>query len=296
MTYRTPILAMGWWVAVTWPVASLWAQTVVAPWVPASEFSWQWTRGTTQYRSTERNAVGTVTNEETGRLPQLALSGRWQQGAWFADTSASIARNDVTYQGFTQIGLPLRTRTALAIAQGGVHAGHRWVSAAQTHSQTSWQWSGGMERLHIDRNILPGLGSLPLREVLTTTRAVAGVAVAHRGSPQWVAGQSLTPSAKLGLDVLRGVQTHLDVDSFGLYDPITLHPANSTDWRVKLQAMLAVGPHLQFSLGLEHLSFRPGDSSLEVWNKAGVPAARVRYPGSRQSMQTLGAGVQWTFD
>ncbi len=247
--------------------------------------------GSTRYQSTERNAVGTITNQDSGSLPRATLTGRWQQEAWFAEAVYSVARHDIAYQGYTQIGIPLQTTTELAITEGGGRAGYRWTGAAQTQ----WQLALGLERRQINRNILPGLASLPLREVLTVTRAVVGGRW-QRAWPTGAPGGLPVPvTLSAGLEVLQGLQSRLDVDSYGLYDPVRLEPGRSTDWRVNLKAQAALGQHTTVWLGYTHESFQPGSSSQVVWTKGGVPAAAVRYPGSRQSLQTLVLGLGWAF-
>lgn len=243
--------------------------------------------GQAQYRATERNVLGNVTNQESGSLPHAMVTGRWQQGEWFAEAALSVARHDVAYQGFTQIGIPLATTTALAIAQSGLQGGRRWRSTGSTQ----WQVSGGLERLQIQRHILPALGSSPLREVLTTTRAVASVAVEQ----DLLAALGAPIVLSAGLDVMPTVRSRLDVDSFGVFDPITLQPAHSTDWRVKLKTALAMSRQATLWLGYTHESLQPGGSSLEVWTRGGVPTAGVRYPGSQQSLRTLSMGLSLVF-
>ena len=277
------VLLLLWGVVVQGVCAQAAADVAISP-----DFTLGLALGQTQYRATERNALGNVTNQESGSLPRAMVTGRWQHGEWFAEAALSVARHDVAYQGFTQIGIPLTTTTALAMTQSGLQGGRRWRSS----SSAQWQVSSGLERLQIQRHILPGLGSSPLREVLTTTRAMASVAVQQDLPATWV---SAPVALSVGLDVMPALRSRLDVDSFGVFDPITLQPARSTDWRVKLKTELALSRQASLWLGYMHESLQPGGSSLEVWTRGGVPTAGVRYPGSQQSLRTLSMGLSLGF-
>ena len=247
--------------------------------------------GSTRYQSTERTASGVVSNQETGSLPRFTATARWQQDAWFVDGNFSLARHDIAYEGYTQFGVPLSTTTALALNQGGLVAGYRW----RTAGDSQWRLSTGLERLQVRRNILPSMGSLPLREVLTSTRLVAGGVWQHDWPRLILAGRVMPLNLSASVDMLYALRNRLDVDSLGLYDPITLQPGRSLDWRLGLKSELTVARGVTASAGWVWERFNPGESSTEVWRQGGVPAVGVRYPGSQQRFQTFMFGLGWMF-
>lgn len=247
--------------------------------------------GRTRYMSVERTSTGSITNQENGSLPNVSLTGRWQGTGWFGEFQMGLARDDIAYQGYSQLGIPLNTTTALTMTQGGGVMGHRWHGT----NGMSWRISAGAERLQVRRSILPSLGSLPLREILTSTRVVAGVTWQQEW-PHMALGQIALPlSLSAGVDVLRAVRSRIDVDSLGLYDPITLQPAQTTDWRLALKTKVVLLPGVVASVAWTQERFTPGGSVTEVWRRGGVAAAGVRYPGSQQRLQTLAMGVSLSF-
>ncbi|MEY2952443.1 MAG: hypothetical protein RLZZ401_530 [Pseudomonadota bacterium] len=251
----------------------------------ATDFQWHAELGKFRYRASETSTAGHTLNREAGSLPLLRLTGRWQNQAWFADVSHGVARGEVVYEGITQIGIPLTTTSRLALSQSRARVGYLW----QVSEGLEWQWSGGVERLQVDRNILPALLSLPLREVLTVSRAVVGV----DGRYQPATLPRLSVSG--GVALLPGLGSRLAVDSFGLYDPISLTPARHTDWRLHMTTAWQLAPNQSLTLTLQREDLRPGSSTTEIWTRNGTPAAGVRYPGSAQSLTSLSMGLAWAF-
>jgi hypothetical protein len=253
--------------------------------------------GKTRYQSTERSSSGAISNQETGELPQAKLALTWQGGGqrdgqggtWFGQGYYALARHDVAYQGYTQIGIPLATTTELAIHQAGAHAGYRW----QWGDSTQGTALAGLERMQVRRNILPGVWSLPLNEIITSTRAVLGTQVRHRLGILPVVAWPVTLSG--GAEALQALHTTIDVNTQGLYDPITLSPAKKLDWRWQLRAEVNPSRAVALWAGVAQERFTPGDTPVAVWLRNGTPAAGVRYPGSEQRLQTLSLGLQVSF-
>ena len=252
--------------------------------VPAADvFSLGVALGEARYHARESSPSGGTLNTEDGRLPTLTVAGAWQRGPWHVSASQLLARQDLAYQGYTQIGIPLNTTTRLALGNTSLLAGYAWKVSDQGRLRVS----GGLEHLRIDRQIQPALGSLPLHETLSLLRGVAGL--------QWAHGGELGMHWAAGLDWLHSVRSRLAVDTYGLYDPITLQPGRSNDWRAHVQASYRWHSGWTGKLMLSTESIRPGASAQEVWTQQGVPAVSVRYPGSRQSLTTLQAGLSWQF-
>jgi hypothetical protein len=132
----------------------------------------------------------------------------------------------------------------------------------------------GVGQIRIDRNILPTLGSLPLREKLNTTHVILDGVWEQQYLPNssWHAGFKLRSDAR----------QELLVDSFGQYDHITLKPRKSVGGAVYVGAKHTLSPQssLQAQLTIDGIS--PGPSETALWRKSGVPVATVRYPGSQQ--------------
>lgn len=243
--------------------------------------------GTGHYHAVERSPAGAVINTESGSLPLLTVGARWRQAPWFAEMEATSGANTIAYDGFTQLGLPLQTQTRLHLGQWAAWAGYALADTA------AGQFSvvAGLAQQRLDRDILPGLGSLPLRETLDTTRLVAGV---RWRSPSLQAfGRPVALNA--AFDALPALRSRLAVDSYGLYDPVTLAPGRGIDWHLQLRGDIQVTPQASLWLGLGYQSFKPGASATAIWTRNGVPAVTVRYPGSKQVLRTVTVGAEWRF-
>lgn len=241
--------------------------------------------GEMRYRSVETGSNGATLNSEAGRLPSVTALGAWRRQAWQLRLSHQIARGELAYQGYTQMGIPLATNSQLVVNKSAVQVGREWA----VNDCNDIVLLAGLERLSVDRNILPAMASLPLREKLSLVQAAIGLQWAHAGSVRrgW--------SWDAGAFALAGLQSRLQVDSYGLYDTVTLQPARAVDWRAEAGLLYRWSPQVAASLRLGHETATPGASSQDIWYRAGIPAAGVRYPGSRQSLTTLQAGFTWTF-
>jgi hypothetical protein len=235
--------------------------------------------GSMHYRASETNAKGFVTNKENGRLPSHELALRWTPSPWYAQLSAQRAASGVLYQGYTQIGLPLTTTTELALSQWQLQAGWQWLGPDRQQIRLGT----GLSQSSIDRNILPALGSLPLRETLNTRQWLLAVEWQKTWPNAWPRPVTLALSGQL----LPTLKQTLDVDSYGIYDPIRLSNARGTDWMLGAKGKLAITPQAQLTLQWSYRSIQPRASSLE--------AATVRYPGSRQSATDVAIAMEILF-
>lgn len=239
------------------------------------------------YHSVEMGQAGQQLNQEDGVLPTRRLGSRWAYGPWQVALSVWQGGQDIAYAGFSQIGFPLQLQTRL-MAQG-----------AQWRAGYAWPWVGdsvallsvGVDQLQIDRNMRPSPFSAPLRERLDSTRALLGASVVM----EWTALAEWPLQISAGVDVLRSVRQRLAVDSFGLYDPITLSPANSTGWRAALRMAVVPSAASKVWLSVERENFNPGSTPYRAWTPGDGPATLVRYPGSRQSMHSMSIGASWQF-
>lgn len=254
---------------------------------PAAELVLSAELGRMQYRMAESGASGQLLNREEGTLPTQHLKARWEQASRFMELGAWHGGQQISYVGLTQASLPLLTQTELKMQGWQWRLGQYWPWL----QSSNWGVALGLEHLRIDRHILPALGSLPLRETLDSTRAVLGLESKTEFSS--VLGWPL--QLAVGVDLLRTLRQELAVDSFGLYDPLRLLPAPSTDGRATLRLTLAPNASSQVWFAVQRENFNPGSTAFQSWTRMGVPASTVRYPGSRQSMQQISVGASWQF-
>jgi hypothetical protein len=236
------------------------------------------------YQSEERNEIGSVLNKETGRLPLLGVSLQVKEAPWFLKVNLARAQGEVDYQGYTQMGIPLTTRTELSIDSWQVLLGYQWPILAQQQISLG----AGINGLQIDRNILPTLGSFPLKENLASQRLVLSLMW------QWqMLEQPLV--LKSQLDILPQRQNRLTVDTQGLYDTIVLDADQHTDWRLAIDAQLRCFKDAELGLELAYQSYQPGSSQRRILMRNGIPAATIYYPGSDQRLIALKAQFGWHF-
>jgi hypothetical protein len=77
--------------------------------------------GIAQYDAKERSANGFVLNHESGQLPFIDIGfRRVLSDRFFLDASYKHADHAIQYAGYTQIGIPLKTRTLLQWQQSSL--------------------------------------------------------------------------------------------------------------------------------------------------------------------------------
>lgn len=255
--------------------------------VHAAEFVVSVEVGRMAYHALETGVAGKLLNQEDGVLPTRRLGSRWEHGAWHMDLSVWQAGQEIAYSGFSQVGFPLQLQTQLNAQGMQWRAGYAWPWVGDSAALLSV----GVDQLQIDRNLRPSPLSSALREKMDSTRALLGAGVVK----EWTALPGWPLQVSVGVDVLRSLRQRLAVDSFGLYEPITLSPANSTDWRTTLRMALAPSASSKVWLTVEREGFNPGSTPYQAWTPSDVPATLVRYPGSRQSLQSLSIGASWQF-
>lgn len=243
--------------------------------------------GQMNYHMIETGAAGNLLNREDGVMPTQRVSLRWESMPRFVELSAWKGVKQIPYAGFTQIGFPLSTRTDLNATGWQLRTGQTW-SVLQ---RSAVSLSLGLDSMQMDRNILPAPFASPLREKLDSTRALLGAEFkTELPTPMnW----PLIVSA--GVDVMRAVDQRLSVNSYGIYDLITLNPTPGTDLRARFKLSLAPSSSSRLWLAFEREEFNPGSTTFQTWAKNGVPAALVRYPGSHQTMQSISVGASWQF-
>lgn len=233
-----------------------------------------------QYLAKERSG-SVVLNQESGTLSggALAVTGVWTPAT--LRLSARRLHGDIAYQGYTQLGLPLRTQTSLTWQDWHVWAGP--TQAVQT-SVGNFGIAVGAGRLVVTRAIRATARSLPLTETLRLgllsaggdwQLALPGGGTLH-GQLQWK--QALT--------------RRLAVDSGTVFDPYDLAPRHGS-WAglgAGLQWPLAAGVHLVATL--QHDALRVAAAPARAILRDGRLAGLSSYPGSRQRLQTVAIGLR----
>jgi hypothetical protein len=240
--------------------------------------------GTLKYDAKEFSTTGAVINRERGHLPFIQLGLRYTlSDSYFIDTSVRYADQKIRYDGFTQIGIPITTQTQLAWHQATVNLGYR----LRWSDRQSLEYSIGIGQRRLDRDIRPTLGSLPLREIMSTSQLNLSARWHQQlgTQTQWHAGIAVQPS----------LRQNLRVDSYGIFDPITLQLSKHLDSRLfaGFTHSFSTTWRVRGELGMDRI--QPEASSTEIWRKNGVPSASVRYPGSKQKSLDLRFEVSTSF-
>jgi hypothetical protein len=152
--------------------------------------------------------------------------------------------------------------------------------SSQLSDSDTLEWRVGLGKRRLDRDIKAGLGSLPLRELLSITQLQVGA--------KWQKRMNTHTLWHMGLTLHPVLNQSLAVDSFGLYDPITLRLGKqSTDRRITAGLAHRFSSIWQVELHWGMDIMRPQASATEIWKKSGVPQVTVRYPGSQQRMSDV---------
>lgn len=246
--------------------------------------------GSAQYRADERWPDGRLFNAEHGRvrLAGAGLTLRLPQGGAALDLDITQARGALAYQGQTQLGVPLATRTRWhedrATLLGRVTrplpaaAGPGWQAAA----------SLGLRSRSALRAIQPTAFTTPLDEQLDATEALAGLALHGRAR---LAGLNLGARAEWRLS--RPLAQRLAVEAPGGFERVDLHPARRSGQLKSLQFAWysESGPALHWTWSTETL--RPGRSQGVLAFRGRVPVGEVTFPGSAQRLHGHTLQLAW---
>jgi hypothetical protein len=243
--------------------------------------------GAGSYSSLERSAGGALLNQESGALPLQGLHARVKKGAWSIAMNLSRHADTLDYLGVTQSGLPIGTRTQLALVQQGVSLGR------QVELSPSQDLIGriGLRGLDIDRQILPGPLNSALHERLRAT--FFGVGLGYR----WTHPLNSTFKVHLGLDLdwQQSTGSSLSFDTFGRYDLATLTPQRFSLLEFAIGLRFEHSSGFYSGLRLTTLNFSPSSSPSAVLTQAGAPVALVTYPGSTQRVKTSAFLIGWRY-
>lgn len=231
-----------------------------------------------RYRATEyRPGTPLVLNREEGHLHTLALRAGQCAGSWCVSGALSHGSGQLDYQGYTQIGLPLSTRTDLRITelsvQGGPHGA--WPALA-----LGWRVDAGWQHRRIHRAIQATPFSAPLTETLSADDAVNTLTLHW---PADVTAWHLETQARQSWPL----QQRLRVDSHGRYDPFVLRPAARSHSQIGVAVRSASHGPWQFGAGWRHQQLHFGASDARTLTRNGQLAGVASYPGSTQTWQGL---------
>lgn len=241
--------------------------------------------GRAHYVSEEPAPDGRIFNREVGTLLPVRLGVVHTVDAWSVVASLGEARGVIDYQGQTQFGVPLVTRTDLSRRSVGVAVSHRF---RPFDAGPDISLGGGIESLRTVRDIRETPITTRLTETLHTRQWALTSSVSH--SEMW-GGLPLRVAASLQLD--RPASHTLSVDTHGLVDPIELRPGKRWGARMAIDVGLAVGSQGELSLRAGFERYRPGASDARTVFSGGLPSGVASYPGSTQRIRELAAQFTW---
>ncbi|HEU0201367.1 MAG TPA: hypothetical protein VFR86_13155, partial [Burkholderiaceae bacterium] len=236
-----------------------------------------------RYRSIERFPSGAVFNEETGTLRGGAADVRVPLGSWAFAVEGMRASGTVDYDGRTQIGLPLQTRTELR------HTAYSMLVLSNVWTDVL-QLGAGVGRREIDRRIQPTppsalypAGTQGLNERLRSTEWRLAARVF------W----PLFPGSRLSLegDWLYNTDGRLKADFLGAFDNTTVPLKDWSAWAARLAWTHRFGP-VQLRAYHEWHRFEPPASGAQPLSINGSDAgATFTYPGSEQRIRSIGLQI-----
>lgn len=233
---------------------------------------WTWdgelslTGGYMDYRETGSN--GLELNREHGTLPGVAAALRGQSARWSIGAELSYFDGDVRYEGQTNTGTGLTTRTDQRIADGSAWIGLRGFERPESILDV---YAGGGLRWW-NRDIRSTASAFGVDETYAWPYLLAGLRAERR-----LAGGD---AVSLDLRLLRPVDPSLDVDFKNDYDSVEVGQDPRAGGRVSLawSRPWIGGRSLAVSVWYERWRFGAGDA--EVLRRNGVAIGSVREPES----------------
>jgi hypothetical protein len=240
-----------------------------------------------RYQSTERFPSGAVNNEEQGTLRGARLRASAGSSAWTLAVEGQRTSGTLTYDGRSQIGLPLQTLTDLRQSEASALLLRRfWDGLVET--------GGGVGARKVDRHIrstppsaLYPSGTQGLTEQLSSTELRAA---ARLHSPVSFAGRF-----GFEADWLYNVNGRLNADFLGAFDATQVKLDNWSGWMARVSWARQFG-ELRVRAFHEWHRHEPPASAARALTVGGSDAgASFQYPGSEVRSRTLGLEVGISF-
>jgi hypothetical protein len=229
-----------------------------------------------RYDAAERFTNGAIANAEVGTLKGGQIGVWWAGPAGRLGFDLAQLTGTVGYNGHSQIGFPIRTRTRIGLDEYSL-AGH-W------HGFDAGPFSGtltaalGVRR--IERRIAPTLLTTPLTEVLNWRFARLG------GQAHWVPASAWF--VDIDASVEKGLRARLAVDFHGVADATELSPGRSSlGHRLGVELGRELGPDFKLKLRIGRSRQAYGESESKAYSRGGHAVGQVHYPGSKQSLNQV---------
>lgn len=226
---------------------------------------------------------GATLDREYGLLPGLAAEVVYTRGRWFGRWGLHYHGGTVNYDGQTQGGVPVDTDTGTEILDTELSGGYRWLRLGH------WSASvyGGLGYRHWDRDIHSSPAAYGVFETYQWGYGLLGMSVARRFGTR----------DRLILDAraTRTIGARVAVDFGGVFDPVTLEPADRFAGRLSLRLVhrvtrlwsLQVGPYVEW--------WRLGESPGRPLVQGGSPISTVFEPRSDTRLVGFELGVLHRF-
>ncbi|OYV00073.1 MAG: hypothetical protein CFE45_10540 [Burkholderiales bacterium PBB5] len=228
----------------------------------------------TRYHAVERLNGSFPLNQDNGTLHGQGLGLTLRQAGWRGALTADWQHGGLDYDGLTQLGLPLHTRSDLSQRDLALWAG----------PAAAWDWPVGWAQAELGlserrqiRRIRATAHSLPTDETLSRTLAGARLrwtTPLGSAAPNWQAQAQLGGHWPLA--------QRLAVDSFGVLDRYQLQPRARGTVDLGLQLAWQASPGSRWQLGWQVRQDRVGASDAQLVLRGGKPAGIASYPGVSQ--------------
>lgn len=232
----------------------------------------------------EFDAQGDRLLREDGLL--VGIAGRWDGifRHWSFGLAGELSGGEVDYDGQTQAGVPLQTKTDELIFEGQARIG--WIVPLKRGFSTEYFGALGYRGWERDIQATPTSG-----DVFETYRwfyASAGFDGGYRSSPASI--------WHLRIEILRPLNPEVEI-RLGGFDDVTLDLGRETGWRVGVinRRTLDSKKHLEFAL--EYTAWNLGRSSAKPLTRNGmVTGFVVSEPASETRVVALRANFIFTLN
>jgi hypothetical protein len=221
------------------------------------------------FRYKEFGDTGGLLDREEGYLPGAAFAIGARKGAWEVSAGGKWFRGRVDYDGQTNAGAPLKTKTDQAIIDVSASVGRWFAAPLQVMPYLGvgyWRWQ---------RDILATAISSALSETYSWGYAFAGVRLTavHRDR------------FDIDFDVraIRPIQPKIEVDFGGSFDRASLDLHSRTGWRVATPVAWRFGSTKSLSVEPFWERQELGRSANGLLKRGGAPVGTLFEPSSKSN-------------